>query len=241
MFALSNPLMLTDAMNFGRSAGISRSFYESLGAGGLEARTRHDWDSSFIQDVAAWLGRPPASVLDAGCGYGRVAVPLAAAGFEVIGIDLNPGLLRAAQTWADEAGVRACWVAASMTEIPLDDDVADVAVCLWSTFNELLDRSEQIAAVREMCRVVRPGGRLLIEGLRFVPAAAEQIRNGTRRGPGAREDWTKVEGRDNPHLHHDEASWRELSALAGLDFMRVEDRPFGGRPRQVVTARVPLS
>ncbi len=51
--------------------------------------------------------RPPARLLDAGCGFGRHAVPLAEAGFEVVGVDWADPLLTRARHAASAAGVGA--------------------------------------------------------------------------------------------------------------------------------------
>ncbi|GEP37529.1 hypothetical protein NPS01_11920 [Nocardioides psychrotolerans] len=47
--------------------------------------------------VTALAGPPPARVLDAGCGTGRIAVHLASLGFEVVGADVDASMLRVAE------------------------------------------------------------------------------------------------------------------------------------------------
>lgn len=71
-----------------------------------------DYDRKFVEaeragadvhgeaSLVASLARPGASVLDAGCGTGRVAVELARRGFDVVGVDLDPGMLAGARTKA---------------------------------------------------------------------------------------------------------------------------------------------
>jgi len=53
------------------------------------------------QDLDFWLGvvatAPPGRVLEAACGTGRVSVALAAAGLDVVGIDIDPAMLAAAR------------------------------------------------------------------------------------------------------------------------------------------------
>lgn len=59
-------------------------------------------------------------VLDAGCGTGRVAIELAARGYEVVGVDLDAGMLAAARAKAPHL----VWVAADLAR--LDDGAAPV-------------------------------------------------------------------------------------------------------------------
>src|SRR3954467_1923876 len=46
------------------------------------------------------LAEPPARVLDAGCGTGRVAIRLAGLGYAVVGVDLDASMLREARAEA---------------------------------------------------------------------------------------------------------------------------------------------
>ena len=50
--------------------------------------------------VEGLLGEPPATVLDAGCGTGRVAIELARRGYDTVGIDVEPSMLDAARAKA---------------------------------------------------------------------------------------------------------------------------------------------
>ena len=58
-------------------------------------------------------------VLDAGCGTGRVAIELAARGFEVVGIDLDPGMLSTARAKAPDL----VWIEADLAHL---DEVAEL-------------------------------------------------------------------------------------------------------------------
>jgi ubiquinone/menaquinone biosynthesis C-methylase UbiE len=92
-------------------------------------------------------------VLDVGCGKGRFARVLAERypRASMVGFDLAVAMLRHVP-----AGVSAC--AGSMTALPFPSGAFD---CVYAT--ESLEHAVQIdVAVAEMCRVVRPGGRILI-------------------------------------------------------------------------------
>lgn len=148
------------------SAEVSRSIYEELRAEGLASRTTADWDRQTVDRIESLLV-PGQRVLDAGCGYGRIAVPLAAAGWEVVGVDISEHMLQEARQAAHRAEVDIDWHLGDICQMPLAGDSFDVVLCMWLTFNELLQRAEQLAALREMCRVLRPGGWALIDGPPF--------------------------------------------------------------------------
>ena len=61
-------------------------------------------------------GYRPRSVLDAGCGTGRVAIELARRGADVVGVDLDPAMLATARTKAPEL----VWVDADLTTVALE-------------------------------------------------------------------------------------------------------------------------
>ena len=93
------------------------------------------------------------TVLDAGCGKGRFARVLVERYPEasIVGFDLAEAMLRHVPR-----GVRRC--AGSMTALPFPSERFD---CAYAT--ESLEHAVDIdAAVAEMCRVVKPGGRIVI-------------------------------------------------------------------------------
>jgi 2-polyprenyl-3-methyl-5-hydroxy-6-metoxy-1,4-benzoquinol methylase len=99
-------LVVPQSEEIGRvqSEKISRAFYAKLGAEGLANRTRPDWDEKIAGAVKELL-RAEARVLDVGCGYGRVALPLARAGYELEGLDISENLVEAARQAASAEGL----------------------------------------------------------------------------------------------------------------------------------------
>ena len=116
-----------------------------------------------------------ADVLDVPCGYGRHAVPLARAGFRVVGVDRSEVVLEEARRRA--AGGR--WpklVAADYRRLPFADASFDAAVNLFTSLGYLGDEEDTLV-LEEIARVLRPGGRLVIEILprdRLVRQLREQ-------------------------------------------------------------------
>ena len=212
------------------SAQISQDFYRDLKSSGLEARTTPQWDRAIANSLKVLLPAG-ADVLDIGCGYGRLAIPLAREGFRVTGLDLSPDLIAEAKRRAATAHLKISFGVGNMTSLPYHDERFDAALCLWSAFNELLEVHEQRAALAEMYRILRAGGLGLLEGPLYVPATQADLRSHRRRGPEGRIDWDYVEGHLNPHFYHDETSLTRLCKDVGIPYRHVYQADWGGRPR----------
>jgi ubiquinone/menaquinone biosynthesis C-methylase UbiE len=114
--------------------------------------------------AARLAGCPPgALILDAGCGNGRHALPLAAAGYRVVALDRASVLLAAGRRAAGGAP----WpqfVHGSYAMLPFDSGEFEAVLCLGTGLGYLGEEADR-AALREFRRVLAPGRRLVLETL----------------------------------------------------------------------------
>jgi SAM-dependent methyltransferase len=100
-------------------------------------------------------------VLDAGCGPGRVGGFLHGVGHEVVGVDVDPVLIAAAEE--DHPGPR--WLVGDLAELDLPargiEQPFDAIVCAGNVMTFLAE-STRVAVLRRLRAHVRPGGRAAI-------------------------------------------------------------------------------
>ncbi|MGQ4513285.1 methyltransferase domain-containing protein [Streptomyces sp. DW26H14] len=162
------------------------------------------WEAKFPDDGPAYaaaveaLGLPPGGrVLDAGCGTGRALPPLRAAvgpGGTVLGGDVTPEMLaEAGRRGRRESGAL---LLADAAALPLRDGALD-AVFAAGLIAHLPD---PVSSLRELARVVRPGGRLAL----FHPVGRAAL--AARQGRRLTEDDLRAEPRLRPLLAR--SGWR---------------------------------
>jgi SAM-dependent methyltransferase len=99
---------------------------------------------------------PGQDVLDVATGTGNVAIRAAAAGAQVVGLDITPELFGTARRRAEEQDVTVDWLEGDAEELPFEDESFDRVL---STFGIQFAPRHEIVA-EELARVCRPGGRI---------------------------------------------------------------------------------
>ena len=124
---------------------------------------RHpDYDEAAVDTLAGLAGRGRA--LELGVGTGRVALPLAARGVEVHGIDASPRMVERMRAKPGGEAVRVTF--GDFAGVESEGEFALVYV-VFNTFYALLTQDEQVRCFRNVARRLAPGGVFLIEA--FVP------------------------------------------------------------------------
>ena len=131
----------------------------------------------------SWHGNE--KVLDVGCGHGLMLIGAAKRLREgrAVGIDLwqkqdQAGNSREAtllNVRLENVADRVELVDGDARKLPFEENAFDVVVSSWALHN-IYDRSGRDAAVREIARVLKPGGRLLIIDIRHTGEYAEVLR-----------------------------------------------------------------
>jgi SAM-dependent methyltransferase len=138
---------------------------------GIPGISGHAYDARFAalaragQDVhgevnfVAALG--VSSVLDAGCGTGRVAIELARRGFEVVGVDRDPEFMRLARQKAPHL----TWCEADLATVTLTTPAQELcvfdAIVLAGNVMIFLDAGTEQAVIANLSRHLAPGGFLV--------------------------------------------------------------------------------
>jgi len=107
--------------------------------------------------LLAWLDpRPGENILDVGCGDGFHDARITARGAAVVGIDIHESRLTFARR--HNSGPRAQYHAMDATRMDFADDTFDQAIsfCVIEHF------TDEVAVLRNIARVLKPGGRLLL-------------------------------------------------------------------------------
>jgi SAM-dependent methyltransferase len=163
------------------------------------ARLYDPWSASVVEDIGFYVDEAVGAggpVVELGVGTGRIAIPTAAAGVPVIGVDASPEMLAVCEEQARAAGI------ASLLDLRLGDlrrppveERVSLVTCPFRAYLHLATDPERLEALRAARALLRPGGRLVFDV--FAPSDEDIEETDGRwleREPGIfeRADWDRA-------------------------------------------------
>ena len=110
--------------------------------------------SARVGEVLCGIAGTDACLLEVGVGTGRIALPTADAGCQVVGVDLSEDMLRAL---AGRQIANLSLVRGDVTRLPFAGQAFDAAVCV-----HVLHLVDSRVVLADLLRLVRPGGALIL-------------------------------------------------------------------------------
>jgi SAM-dependent methyltransferase len=152
------------------------------------------WSASVVEDIEFYVEearRSRGPVVELAVGTGRIAVPIAASGIEVIGVDSSAGMLEVAREAAAAAGVGVDLRLGDLRDPPVEGTFPLVIIAFRSLLH-MEAEADRRAALRAVHRLLEPGGKLVFDV--FAPAPddiSETHGRWLEREPGIfeRADW----------------------------------------------------
>jgi SAM-dependent methyltransferase len=224
------------------------------------ARFYDPWSRSVTEDVGFYVDQALASggpVVELAVGTGRIAVPIAQAGVDVIGVDSSPGMLAVARAAVEAAGVaaRVDLRVGDLREPPVVERVS-LALCPFRSLLHMETEDEKLRALRAARDLLVPGGTYVFDVFAPSPEDIEETHHRwLEREPGIFERAIWDEGSRTLSLSvrsgEDEATfglhwlsapeWLRLLDRAGLEVQALygwfDARPYNGEEDMIFVCR----
>jgi len=131
------------------------------------ARLYDPWSAGVVEDISFYVEEALASggpVVELGVGTGRIAIPTAAAGIHLIGVDASAGMLEVCAEQARRAGVaeRLDLRLGDLRRPPVDERVP-LVTCPFRAYLHLTSDAERLEALTAARELLRDGGRLVFD------------------------------------------------------------------------------
>jgi SAM-dependent methyltransferase len=131
------------------------------------ARLYDPWSAGVVEDISFYVEEALAAggpVVELGVGTGRIAIPTAAAGVHVIGVDSSAGMLEVCAEQARSAGVaeRLDLRLGDLRRPPVDERVP-LVTCPFRAYLHLSDDEQRLEALEAARGLLRSGGRLIFD------------------------------------------------------------------------------
>src|SRR4051794_15519048 len=173
----------------------------------------YDWENAQTlgrRDVAFWrrvASKADGPVLELGCGTGRVSIPLARAGIDLIGIDRSGPMLERFRTRIAKSRTRQlanslALVRGDIRQLPFNDGAFPMVIAPYGILQSLIRPRDLTATLASVARVVARGGTFGIDLVPDVPKWREYENRVQLRGRAGGAQLTLIESvRRDPKRH----------------------------------------
>jgi ubiquinone/menaquinone biosynthesis C-methylase UbiE len=173
----------------------------------------YDWENAQTlgrRDVAFWrrvAAKAKGPVLELGCGTGRVSLPLARAGIDLVGIDRSAQMLERARQRIAKAPSRHLTTAlrlvrADIRQLPFEDETFPMVIAPYGILQSLIRPRDLTATLASVARVIETGGTFGIDLVPDVPKWREYENRVQLRGKARGAQITLIESvRQDPKRH----------------------------------------
>jgi tRNA (uracil-5-)-methyltransferase TRM9 len=184
-----------ESLDIHREPARVRAVYEDIATHFSKTRA-YPWP-----EVEAFLDEQGQSslALDVGCGNGRHSELLADGSERVLALDVSRGLLLEARDRIEESAP-VTKLQGDAASLPLSEGCVDVAVYV-ATLHHLPDRETRVESLRELRRVLSPGGRALV-GVWSLTHDRFDADPAAETGFDTTVDWTLPGGETVPRFYH---------------------------------------
>ncbi|MCG7343641.1 class I SAM-dependent methyltransferase [Sporosarcina sp. ACRSL] len=111
--------------------------------------------------ILKWA-KPHQTILELACGTGRLTIPMAQRGFEIIGVDLHEGMLARARQKAEEQGVTIEFIQQDCTQLNIPVK-SSVAFMTGNSFQHFLTNEAQDALMQSIRKHLEAGGIFIFD------------------------------------------------------------------------------
>jgi len=210
-----------------------RRFYNALGCQGLASLKTKERHEKELRDLKKILGKR-STILDAGCGYGRIAIPLAKAGYKVYGLDIVPAYIKEAIKKTKKEKIQADFRVGSITALPYPNETFDAIICLWSVFIDILEEKDQLKAIKEIYRVLKNNSFAFIDLPRGSTDRGNYHFINKKKGIAIYSLPNMPQLKPRLVYVYNKKHIRTLMKKAKIKKFKISEEPFGGRKRLIV-------
>jgi ubiquinone/menaquinone biosynthesis C-methylase UbiE len=156
-------------------------------------------------------------ILDLACGFGRFSIPLSKKGYDVYGVDISKNLIQKAKEKAKKEKLKIEFKYGTFLKIPYKKEEFEAVIIIWTAFCHLLNKKDQINALKEIKRVSKNEGIIIID----VPYYTKKNKVKIFKGQGLE---TKIFMFNKKRL-------KEISKKAGFKKINIITRMKGNKKR----------